>query len=154
MVRFFHGCFLTRSVRAQDEKPIKTPEVEEDTEDIYHSPYYDLDVSTVTVGTNISEYEVWAEVQGRTSESLAEPVVIMIFILTCIFQLFEYEDFKNSSESSEQYEEYETYEDRYGPAERERAGTWDGQVGQTWVSWFAWEWFVVQQEKLGERLRV
>lgn len=47
------------------------------------------------------------------------------------YQIFEYEDFRNSSESSEQYEEYETYEDRYGPAERERVVTWDGQVRQT-----------------------
>ncbi|KAI5620898.1 collagen alpha-3(V) chain precursor [Silurus asotus] len=78
----------------EEEKPIKMPEVELDTEDIYH----DLTVSTVTVSTNISDYE-----------------------------LFEYEDFKNSSESSEQYEEYEAYEDRYGPAEREREGTWDGR---------------------------
>ncbi|KAI5090989.1 collagen alpha-3(V) chain precursor [Silurus meridionalis] len=81
----------------EEEKPIKMPEVELDTEDIYH----DLTVSTVTVSTNISEYE-----------------------------LFEYEDFKNSSDSSEQYEEYEAYEDRYGPAERERVGTWDGRGRQ------------------------
>lgn len=59
----------------------------------------------------------------------------MIFMLMlCIFQIFEYEDFWNSSDSSELYEEYEAYEDHYSPAERERAGTWDGQVGQSGVS--------------------
>lgn len=132
MMCIFHACFLTLSICVQEEKPVKKPEVEEDTEDIYGSPYHDLSVSTVTVGTNISEYEVRAGVQCRTWESLAEPVGIMT--LLCIFQIFEYDDFRNSSESSEQYEEYETYEDRYGQAEREGAGTWQGQVGQNRVS--------------------
>lgn len=110
------------------------PEVEGDTEDIYGSPQHDLSVSTVTVGTNFSDYEVRTEVQCRTYQSWAELVgIIMSVLMLRIFQVFEYEDFVNKSESSEQYEEYETIEDRYGPAEREGAGTWHGQVRQTRV---------------------
>lgn len=36
---------------------------------------------------------------------------------------------KNDSNSFEQeYEEYEVYEDRFDPAQREKPGTWDGEV--------------------------
>lgn len=112
---------------AQEEKPVKTPEVEEETDDLYAGPNHDLSVSTVTVGSNMSEYEVRAEELYRPYENLAE-MGGYYDIHADIFQTFEYDDFRNSSESSEQYEEYEAYEDRYGPAEREGARTWHGQV--------------------------
>uniref|UniRef100_A0A3B4CG06 Fibrillar collagen NC1 domain-containing protein n=1 Tax=Pygocentrus nattereri TaxID=42514 RepID=A0A3B4CG06_PYGNA len=84
-----------------EERPVNKPEVEEYAKNVYSNTYDDLSVSTVTVATNISEYE-----------------------------LIEYDDFKNGTESSElEYEEYEVDEDRYGPAKRERARTWNGQVG-------------------------
>lgn len=41
----------------------------------------------------------------------------------------EYDDFKNDSDSLDQvFEEYEVYEDRFDPAVREKAVSWDGQV--------------------------
>lgn len=40
----------------------------------------------------------------------------------------EYDEFKNHSDSEQVFEEYEVYEDRFDPAEREKAVTWDGQV--------------------------
>ena len=42
-------------------------------------------------------------------------------------QVIEYEDVRNETEEQE-YEEYEIYDDGYGFAERESAGTWDGEV--------------------------
>uniref|UniRef100_A0A4W4H2W7 Fibrillar collagen NC1 domain-containing protein n=1 Tax=Electrophorus electricus TaxID=8005 RepID=A0A4W4H2W7_ELEEL len=65
------------------------------------------------------------------------PVVtagVTIALITCTrFQLVEYSDYRNGTDSAEyeEYEEYEVFVERYGPAERERAGTWDGQVGPT-----------------------
>lgn len=46
----------------QDERPIKTPEVEELSDDLYSDQHDELLVSTVTVGSNISDYEVCAVV--------------------------------------------------------------------------------------------
>lgn len=44
----------------QDERPIKTPEVEEFSDDLYGDEHNELLVSTVTVGPNITDYEVCA----------------------------------------------------------------------------------------------
>ncbi len=42
----------------QEERPIKTPEVEEFSDDLYGDEHNELLVSTVTVGPNITDYEV------------------------------------------------------------------------------------------------
>lgn len=42
----------------QKERPIKTPEVEEFSDDLYGDEHNELLVSTVTVGPNITDYEV------------------------------------------------------------------------------------------------
>ena len=42
-------------------------------------------------------------------------------------QVIEYDDIRNETDQVE-YEEYEIYDDGYGFAERESAGTWDGEV--------------------------
>lgn len=44
----------------QEERPIKTPEVEEFSDDLYGDEHNELLVSTVTVGPNITDYEVCA----------------------------------------------------------------------------------------------
>ncbi|KTF91352.1 hypothetical protein cypCar_00004056 [Cyprinus carpio] len=86
-------------MEVEEERPIKTPEVEEFSDDLYGDEHNELLVSTVTVGPNITDYEI-----------------------------LEYE-LKNDSNSFEQeYEEYEVYEDRFDPAQREKPGTWDGEV--------------------------
>lgn len=43
----------------QEERPIKTPEVEEFSDDLYGDENNELLVSTVTVGPNITDYEVY-----------------------------------------------------------------------------------------------
>lgn len=47
-------------VGVQEERPIKTPEVEEFSDDLYGDEHNELSVSTVTVGTNITDFEVCA----------------------------------------------------------------------------------------------
>lgn len=42
----------------QEERPAKEPVVEELDKDLYRDLYDDLSVSTVTVGPNITDYEV------------------------------------------------------------------------------------------------
>ncbi|KAA0705379.1 Collagen alpha-1(XI) chain [Triplophysa tibetana] len=84
--------------RVQDERPIKTPEVEEFSDDLYSDKHDELLVSTATVGPNITDYEI-----------------------------MEYDEFRNHSDSEQVFEEYEVNEDRFDPAERENAVTWDGQ---------------------------
>ena len=42
-------------------------------------------------------------------------------------QIIEYDDLKNDSQLLE-YEEYAVYDDHFGPAEREGAQTWGGEV--------------------------
>lgn len=42
----------------QESKPVKKPVVEEYGDDLYADLYDDLSVSTVTVGPNVTEYEV------------------------------------------------------------------------------------------------
>lgn len=44
----------------QEERPIKTPEVEEFSDDLYGDEHNELLVSAVTVGPNITGYEVCA----------------------------------------------------------------------------------------------
>lgn len=44
----------------QEERPIKTPEVEEFSDDLYGDEHNELLVSTVTVSPNITDYEVCA----------------------------------------------------------------------------------------------
>ncbi|KAL1278593.1 hypothetical protein QQF64_025266, partial [Cirrhinus molitorella] len=89
-------------MEVEGERPIKTPEVEEFSDDLYGDEHNELLVSTVTVGPNITDYEI-----------------------------LEYDEFKNDSNSFEQeYEEYEVYEDRFDPAQREKPGTWDGEGRQ------------------------
>lgn len=46
--------------RVQEERPIKTPEVEEFSDDLYRDEHNELLVSTVTVGPNITDFEVCA----------------------------------------------------------------------------------------------
>lgn len=84
--------------RVEEERPAKEPVVEELDKDLYRDLYNDLSVSTVTVGPNITDYE-----------------------------MIEYDDLKNDSQLLE-YEEYEVYDDgRFGPTEREGAQTWGGE---------------------------
>ncbi|CAB1341835.1 unnamed protein product [Coregonus sp. 'balchen'] len=85
-------------VTEEEERPDKKPQMEEFDENFYGELYDDLEVSMVTMGPNISGYEI-----------------------------VEYEDISNETENQE-YEEYETYEDGYGFAEREGADTWDGEA--------------------------
>lgn len=64
-----HGCAASDSaVCVQDERPIKTPEVEEFSHDLYSDQRDELLVSTVTVGPNITDYEVCDMVQGLNFE--------------------------------------------------------------------------------------
>uniref|UniRef100_A0A8C2E8U9 Collagen, type V, alpha 3a n=1 Tax=Cyprinus carpio TaxID=7962 RepID=A0A8C2E8U9_CYPCA len=85
--------------KTEEERPIKTPEVEEFSDDLYRDEHNELLVSTVTVGPNITDFEI-----------------------------LENDEFQNGSNSfEEEYEEYEVYEDRFDPAKREMPGTWDGE---------------------------
>lgn len=45
-------------VGLQEGKPLTKPVVEEYVDDLYRDLYDDLSVSTVTVGPNVTEYEV------------------------------------------------------------------------------------------------
>lgn len=49
---------LSPCVGLQENKPVKRPVVEEYGDDLYGDLYDDLSVSTVTVGPNVTEYEV------------------------------------------------------------------------------------------------
>lgn len=49
---------LNSRVGLQEDKPVKKPVVEEYGDDLYRDLYDDLSVSTVTVGPNVTEYEV------------------------------------------------------------------------------------------------
>ncbi len=51
-------CYLSPCVGLQENKPVKKPVVEEYEDDLYGDLYDDLSVSSVTVGPNITEYEV------------------------------------------------------------------------------------------------
>lgn len=100
----------------QQDQPVKTPEIEEYSDDFL---YDDLSTSTVTVGPNITDYEV--------------NVFLFCFLIsrTChwqisISQILEYTDYKNDTELD--YEGEEIYDDAFGFAERERAETWGGEV--------------------------
>ncbi|KAG8006874.1 Collagen alpha-1(XI) chain, partial [Nibea albiflora] len=84
-------------VTEEEGKPVTKPVVEEYEDDLYKDLYDDLSVSSVTVGPNVTDYEI-----------------------------LEYEDYKNDTQS--EYEEYEIYEDGFEFAERERAGTWNGEA--------------------------
>lgn len=49
---------LSLCVGLQEDKSVKRPVVEEYGDDLYGDLYDDLSVSTVTVGPNVTEYEV------------------------------------------------------------------------------------------------
>lgn len=49
---------MSRCVGVQEDKPARKPVVEEYGDDFYSDLYDDLSVSTVTVGPNITDYEV------------------------------------------------------------------------------------------------
>lgn len=48
-------------------------------------------------------------------------------VMMWLSQIIEYDDLKNDSQLLE-YEEYAAYDDHFGPAEREGAQTWGGEV--------------------------
>lgn len=54
----YHGSDLKRSGLVQEERLDKKPQMEEFHDNFYGDLYDDLDVSMVTVGPNISDYEV------------------------------------------------------------------------------------------------
>lgn len=54
----FAMTHLSPCVGLQEGKPVKKPLVEEYGDDLYGDIYDDLPVSTVTVGPNVTEYEV------------------------------------------------------------------------------------------------
>ncbi|KAL7851815.1 hypothetical protein SRHO_G00176000 [Serrasalmus rhombeus] len=84
------------------EKVPRKSTVQDYDDDLYSDLYSDLSVSTVTAGSNVTEYE-----------------------------LVEYDELDNETEylvkEYEEYEEYEEYDDRYGPATRNGEDFWNGQ---------------------------
>lgn len=122
------------------EKHPKEPKVEEFGEEFYSDLYDDLSMSTVTMGPNVTEYEVskvlWFIAQlaftsddGKAAIWSHSWLVKNTLVLILVIQVMEYVDYENSTDGDEyharEYEEYEEYEDRYGLAEREKAETWE-----------------------------